>query len=216
MRWRIAFGVVTLASTGQASAGAGLAPDAGSVEADSPLSGTPRTPPEIRLSPGPAYRFFGGLALGRGVRFNNPYRLQTELGDSAESLSVSAPYTDLQLGVVFDAASTIAHGVAVHGSIALAGIPQEVLSPSYVLFVRLDPRWALVGRAGLPIVIEPDVNVGFEAGGGGVFYLTSGLGMTASLVGSLFYGAATFESSRTAIPMLSLEAGLFYDYEVLP
>jgi hypothetical protein len=173
-------------------------------------------PPEIPLYPGDAYRLFGAVSFGRGIRFNNPYRLQTELGDGAESLSLSATYTDLQLGVVFDAAGTFAHGVSVHGSFALDGVPQEVVTPSYVLFVALDPRWALVGRAGLPFVVEPDFNVGFEAAGGGIFYVTSGLGVTASLVGNLFYGAATYESPRTAIPMLSLEAGIFYDYEVLP
>ena len=143
------------------------------------------------------------------MRFNNPYRLQTELGNNAESLSLSATYTDLQLGAVVDGGVADRAGIGVHGSIALDGVPQEVISPSYVLFVRLDPRWALVGRAGLPIVVEPDLNVGFEASGGGLFYLTAGLGVTASLVGSLFYGAATLERSRTAIPLLSLEARIF-------
>ena len=89
-------------------------------------------------------------------------------------------------------------------------------TPSYALLWSVDPRWALTGRAGLPIVAEPDANVGFELAGGGIYYLTAGIGVTASLVGSLFFSAATLESSRPAIPIVSLELGAVYDYEVLP
>ncbi len=108
------------------------------------------------------------------------------------------------------------HGVVIHGSFALDGIAQEVVTPSYLLLVRPDGRWGILGRAGIPIVIEPDANAGFEVSGGGVLYLTAGIGITASLVGSLFFGAATLDSSRPAIPILSLELGALYDYEALP
>jgi hypothetical protein len=113
-------------------------------------------------------------------------------------------------------AGPVAQGLAVHGSVALGGVAQEVLTPSYVWILRPDPRWAVVGRAGVPIVVEPDLNAGFEAAGGAVLYLTAGVGLTASVVGSLFYGAATQDSARTTIPLLSFEAGVLYDYEVLP
>jgi hypothetical protein len=72
------------------------------------------------------------------------------------------------------------------------------------------------GRAGIPIVLEPDANVGFELAAGGVWLFTGGLGLSAELVGSLFYGAATRETSSTAIPLLSFELGVWMDYEVLP
>jgi len=184
------------------------------VEDDKPASS--RTTIEHRAPLPGKYRFLAGMGVGRGLRFQNPYRLQTELGRDAESLSLTATYLDLALGALFGSGGPTFHGALVSADFALDGITQEVLTPSYLFFRRLDPRWAVLGRAGVPIVIEPDVNAGFELGGGGVFYLTAGLGVTASLVGSLFFGAATLESSRPAIPVLSMELGVVYDYEVLP
>src|SRR5260221_1645959 len=170
--------------------------------------------PSLPLPPlGASYRLLAGLGFGRGIRFENPYRLQTELGHNAESLSLTATYLDAQLGGVLGARGALFHGVVIHGSFALPGIAHEVCTPSYLLLVRPDGRWGILGRAGIPIVIEPDANAGFEVSGGGVLYLTAGIGITASLVGSLFFGAATLDSSRPAIPILSLELGALYDYE---
>ena len=168
------------------------------------------------LRVGTPFHLMGGFALGRGVRFDNPYRLRTELGRDAQSLSLTAPYADLSIGATVGDAGPLSQGASVHASFALSGVPQEVITPAYVLFVRPTPRFGLLGRAGIPIVVEPDFNAGFEAAAGGIFYVTASVGVTASLVGSLFYGAATLESPRTSIPVLSLEAGLVYDYEVLP
>src|SRR4051812_8838246 len=56
-------------------------------------------PPSPQLTPRPVrgYRhWLGGAYLGRGLRFNNPYRLRSELGDGAQSLSLTATYLDLQ------------------------------------------------------------------------------------------------------------------------
>src|SRR6185295_11658619 len=44
------------------------------------------------------------LSVGRGLRFNNPYRLAQPLGDTPESVSLSATYLDAGLGVLFPAA----------------------------------------------------------------------------------------------------------------
>jgi hypothetical protein len=68
----------------------------------------------------------------------------------------------------------------------------------------------------LPIVVNPDANVGGEAAVGGSYMVLAGVGLHAELVGDLFYGAATWTTGRTTIPMLSLQAGLTFDYEVLP
>jgi len=164
----------------------------------------------------PTYHLFAGVSVGRGIRFQNPYRLPTELGSDARSLSLTANYLDLHFGATMGSSGPVSHGVAVYTSIALDGIPQEVVTPNYVLLWRVAPRWAVAGRAGIPIVVEPDLNAGFEVAGEGIFYVTSSVGITFSTVGSLFYGAATLESSRTAIPILSFEGGLIYDFEVLP
>jgi hypothetical protein len=160
---------------------------------------------------------FGALSLGKGLRFNNPYRLATPLGDTPESLSLTAAYYDLSLGVVRGPARGLAHGAVLHLSIAAQGIPQEVLSVSYTALERLDRRRTLLfGRAGIPIVLGPDLTGGLEAAVGVAYMISAGLGVQSELVGSLYYGAATRDRSVTTIPVIAAQLGLFIDYEVLP
>jgi len=160
---------------------------------------------------------FATLSLGKGMRFNNPYRLATPLGDTPESLSLTAAYYDLGLGFVYGPARGLSHGAVLHLSIAAQGIPQEVLSVSYTVLERLDSgRTLLLGRAGIPIVLEPDLTGGLEAALGAAFMITAGLGVQGELVGDLYYGAATQDRSVTTIPVVSAQLGLFVDYEVLP
>jgi hypothetical protein len=121
-----------------------------------------------------------------------------------------------KLGATLRAGSKVSHGIELDASFGLGGVPQEVVTPSYVALFHATPRWTFRGRAGLPVVIEPDANVGFEAAVGGVFFGTAALGVTLDVVGSLFFGAATVETPRTAIPLLSMEIGVLYEYEVLP
>ena len=160
---------------------------------------------------------FGSLSLGKGLRFNNPYRLATPLGDSAESLSLAAAYYDISLGVVRGPARGLSHGAVLHLSIAAQGIPQEVLSVSYAALERFDDgRMLLLGRAGIPVVLRPDLTGGLELAVGAAYMLSAGLGIQSELVGSVYYGAATPDRSVSIIPMLSAQLGLFVDYEVLP
>jgi len=169
-----------------------------------------------RIKVGSSYQLFAGTALGESLRFNNPYRLSRELGDSAESLSLTPPYFNLKLGAMVRRAGKFSHGVEIDGSFALGGVPQEVLTPSYVVLFHADQRWSVRGRAGIPIVVEPDFNAGFEVAAGGVFFITAGLGLTLDAVGSLFFGAASIDTARPAIPLASMELGVLYEYEVLP
>jgi hypothetical protein len=160
---------------------------------------------------------FGSLGLGKGLRFNNPYRLATPLGDTPESVSSTATYYDIGLGLVRGPAHGLAHGAVLHLSVAAQGIPQEVLSVSYTALERVgDGRTLLFGRAGIPIVLEPDFGGGVELAFGAAFLIRSGLGVQSELVGSLFYGAGTLDRSVTTIPVVSLQLGLFVNYEVLP
>jgi hypothetical protein len=162
------------------------------------------------------HRWLGGVAMGRGVRFNNPYRLRTVLGDDAESLSLTAPYLDAWGAFAFGQPNGWQHGPGLHASIAVEGVSQEVMTPSYLLLADVGRRWLLLGRAGLPIVIEPDANAGVEVAFGAIYRVTAALALTAELIGDLFYGAATLDSARTAIPIMSLQLGAACDYEVLP
>lgn len=160
--------------------------------------------------------WLGGMYLGRGLRFNNPYRLRRVLGDDPTSLSLGATYIDLHAGRTFSAPDGFEHGIALHLSIATDGIRQEVATPSYLLVRRLTPRVLSYARAGFPIVLDPDAAVGLEAGLGGAYFLSANFGIGAEVDLSLFYGAATIERAVTAIPVASLALGVFFDWEHLP
>lgn len=165
---------------------------------------------------GPYLHFMGALALGEGLRFNNPYRLSRVLGKSPQSLSLTAPYVDISAAALLGRPDGLQHGLAMHLSMAVQGIAQEVLTPSYIALVRLPPRWLVYGRAGTPVVLEPDASLGIELAAGGAWMASAGLGVTAELVGDVFYGAATEQKPITTIPVLSFQVGAVIDYEVLP
>jgi hypothetical protein len=156
------------------------------------------------------------MYVGRGIRFNNPYRLQRELGDDASSLSLTATYLDLHAARTFSTPDGFEHGAALHLSIATDGIRQEVLTPSYLLVQRFNARVLGYGRAGFPIVLEPDAAVGLEAGLGAAYFFSANLGLGLEADFSVFYGAATFDRALTVIPVASLALGVFFDWEHLP
>jgi hypothetical protein len=188
-------------------------------EPDSPAHPEPlgyeryRTP--IATSPD-YWHAFGSMSFGDGLRFNNPYRLATPLGKTPESLSLTAAYFDLGLGAVRGPPDGLAHGAVMHLSIAVQGIPQEVLSLSYIGLERIgNGRTILFGRFGIPVILQPDLSGGLETAFGAAFMISSGIGVQGELVGSLYYGAATLDRSVTTIPVVSGELGVFFDYEVL-
>ena len=206
-----------------------LAPGARALDASPELGAELAPQPSSELDLGPSttvtplprsretyVHAFGTIAMGRGLRFNNPYRLSTVLGDDPESLSLSATYADLGLGASLGEPRGLQHGAVAHFSIATDGITQEVASLSYQALMPFGSRWLATARAGVPVVLEPDLNAGFELGSGGAFMLGGGFGLAGELVFSLFYGAATLDHSASVIPMLSLQLGVWLDYEVLP
>jgi hypothetical protein len=160
--------------------------------------------------------WLGSLTLGRGLRFNNPYRLSTELGATGESLSLTAPYLDLSAGVTFGKPDGLQHGARLSYSIALRGVPQQVITPAYFASKRASPSWLLYGWAGLPFLVQPDFNMGGELGLGVAWWVRAGVGVTAALIGDGFYGAATYEVPAAFYPVLSGQLGLIFRYEVLP
>jgi len=160
--------------------------------------------------------WLGGMYLGKGIRFNNPFRLGHVLGDDARSLSLTATYLDLHVARTFSAPDGFEHGLSLHLSIATDGIRQEVLTPSYLLLRRFNSRVLGYGRAGFPIVLEPDAAVGLEAGLGTAYFFSANLGLGLEADFSIFYGAATFDRAVTVIPVASLALGVFFDWEHLP
>ncbi len=155
-------------------------------------------------------------AMGQAVRFNNPYRLERQLGATPESLSLAAPYADLGALLTHGRLSGFEHGGSLRVAFALSGITQSVVVPSYVLLRRWTPALEAWARVGAPYVTGPNPNVGGELSLGGAYLFTGALGVTLEAGVSGFYGAATREVSATFVPLAWVQAGVALDWEVLP
>jgi hypothetical protein len=164
----------------------------------------------------PYLRLFGTAMAGDGLRFNNPYRLRRELGANGESLSTTAPYVDFAVAATGGDPDGLQHGILMAWSVALTGVPQYVATPSYVALYRAGQRWLFYGHAGLPVLLDPDVNVGAELGAGVGWFFTGALGLAGELLADGFYGAGTPEVKAAFYPVLSAQLGIVVDYEMLP
>ena len=160
-------------------------------------------------------QIFATAMVGDGLRFNNPYRLKTPLGSDAESVSRTAAYADVGIGLTLENPLSLQHGVTLRSSFAVEGISQAVLTPSYLAWRRWGAL-AAHGRFGVPFVLSPDLTWGFEAAGGGSWFFLGGLGVTAEIVGDFFYGAGTRDVRAASYPILAGQLGLVATYEVLP
>ena len=161
-------------------------------------------------------RILGSLEFGRGFRFNNPYRLATELGKTAQSVSLIAPYADLGAAIAFGPPDGLQHGGALHASFAMSGIPQAVLTPAYLMAYRGPRPFLAYGRVGPSIVLSPDATVGAELAGGFAWFLTSHLAVASELVFDVYWGAGTHHVAVATYPILSGQLGLLADFELLP
>jgi hypothetical protein len=172
---------------------------------------------EDPLATKPGYtQVFATLMTGTGLRFNNPYRLATPLGEDAESVSRTAAYVDVGFGVtLLGNPLGWQHGASLRTTAAVEGVGQVIMTPSYVAWRRWRAL-AAFGRVGIPLVLTPDVTTGIEAGLGGAWFFLGGIGIVAELVGDVYYGAGTRESAVTSYPILSGQLGLIATYEVLP
>ena len=75
-------------------------------------------------------QLFVSVMGGTGLRFNNPYRLATPLGDDAESVSRTAGYVDIGLAGTLGNPLGFQHGFALRTTVAVEGIGQVVMTPS--------------------------------------------------------------------------------------
>jgi hypothetical protein len=158
----------------------------------------------------------GTLALGTSLRFNNPYRLERPLGQNSESVSLAASYLEWGGMVTFGSALGWQHGASLRWTQALSGISQTVVTPSYALVWRRFDTWFPFAHIGLPYIVSPQQNVGFEFATGAVFLITGSLGLVAETGMSFFYGAATREVDATLIPLWYGQLGLAFDWEWFP
>jgi hypothetical protein len=161
-----------------------------------------------------AIRVVESLEFGRGLRFNNPYRLATELGSGAQSVSLTASYADLGFGVLAGPPDGLQHGGAIHASFALAGVPQAVLTPTYMLGYRAGHPFLAYGRIGPSFVITPDPTIGGEVAAGFAWFFRGHVAVGAELVFDVYYGAGTHTVTVATYPILSGQLGLLVDQEI--
>jgi hypothetical protein len=88
---------------------------------------------------------------------------------------------------------------------------QLVITPSYLVSLRVDPAWFALAHAGIPIVATGGATFGVEAAFAFGYRLLAGFGAFAEASFDVFVGTET-----TLDPMIALEGGVFLDYEVLP
>lgn len=170
----------------------------------------------LEADPSPYARAFLTGATGFGLRFNNPYRLGTQLGDDAGSVSIPAPYVDFSANVALGPPNGLQHGASLHVGGSVADVLQPFITPSYVLAYRADLPIMVYGRIGTPILLAPDPNIGGELAGSLSYFFNSGLGLTSEIAFDLFYGAATLDEQYSVIPILDFQLGVIVDYEFLP
>ena len=161
-------------------------------------------------------RIFGSLEIGRGLRFNNPYRLATELGKDAQSVSLTPSYLDFGLAAAVGAPDGLQHGGALHASIGLVGVRQITLTPSYLVAYRGPRSFLAYGRLGPSLIVIPDPTIGGEIAAGFAWFLTGKIAVAAELVFDLYYGAGTHDVGVATYPILSGQLGLLIDHELLP
>jgi hypothetical protein len=160
-------------------------------------------------------RILVALAGGRGFRFNNPFRLQTQLGDTEQSVSLTAPYVDSSIAATFGNPFGLQHGGYLRLSIATEGVPQQAVALGYTTVFR-EGAWLGYGRLGLSLLTAPDSNAGGELALAGAYFLSGALGLHVEAVGNFYYGAASYDTPQTPVPVLSVQGGLLIDFEVLP
>ena len=148
-----------------------------------------------------------------------PLRLATH--EQLDQSAFAPAYVDLLGGYVLAGHGRIRHGAGLGLSLNLSEdggftepvriYEQFVIMPSYLMLVDLGPKLFGLGHAGIPINVHRGTSFGFEAAFALGYHLLSGWGAFAEAGVDTFVG-----TGATLDPLLSLEAGIFFDYEVLP
>ena len=160
------------------------------------------------------FHLFTSLEFGRGLRFNNPYRLATELGSDARSLSLIAPYGDLGLGFAYGPPDGVQYGGAIHASIGMAGVLGFATTVCFQATYRGPRRFMAYGRLG-PGINTPEVTLGGEVAGGFGWFLTGHVAVAGELVFDTWLGAGTRQVAVAVYPVLAAQLGLLVDYELM-
>lgn len=165
-------------------------------------------------------RIMGFVGAGAGIRLLRNLDFQQEF--------LAPAYLDLGAAVYFPG-SEVRHGVGLGLTTSLTddrgvdAFTQWGLTPSYHFLIplrrvvpELDHDWLHIqGRVGVPFVFSSvssgvDVSIGGEIAAALHFKFLAGLGFYLEVSGALYGG-----SDSTVHPVIGLDAGLMFDYEVL-
>lgn len=130
-------------------------------------------------------------------------------------------YSDALVGYLFGGSGSLQHGAGVGLSLNLtdeggftepvyAG-HQFVIMPAYLIAWDLHPDLFALGHVGLPVLATSTPTAGLELAGALGYRVLAGWGVFAEVGADAFWGAAS-----TIHATVSLEVGIFLDYEVLP
>jgi hypothetical protein len=158
-------------------------------------------------------RYLTTVSVGLAMRLS--------VDDTFDQERLAPVFADALAGYVFESETEFAHGFGLGLSLNLSEdggftepvdvMEQFVVMPTYLLYWNLAPELFAFGHAGVPITVAGGVNAGAEFGAALGYRVLAGVGAYTELAVELFGGANT-----TIHPMVSLELGLFLDYEVLP
>lgn len=158
-------------------------------------------------------RYVGMLSSGAGLRLAR----NRDFGQSA----LTPAYLDALGGYVFAGGGALRSGAALGASVAytddggytepVIALEQLVLMPAYLLRYEPSTDLTLLAHAGVPIVVAGGPSCGLEVAGALGYRFLAGFGAFAELGFDTFLGTAT-----SVHPLLTLELGVFVDYEVLP
>jgi hypothetical protein len=164
-------------------------------------------------------RIFASVGGGVSLRLYYDDRSPAE-GGLGQALLAPA-YLQLRGAYFLEGDGDLQHGVGLGISTTLMDDPpsydvgffaltQWTLAPTYFLRVWLGDETQLMGHVGLPIALSSSYqSLGVEVGFGMLYKFLSGFGVYAQLTASLYF--ASFPQ-----PLISLDAGIAIDYEVLP
>jgi hypothetical protein len=158
-------------------------------------------------------RYLATLAVGAPLRLAR--NVEFDQGP------IGPVYADGLGGYVLSSNARVRHGVGVGGSLNLSEeggftepVPiasQIVIMPAYLVYWAADEAWFGLGHVGIPILAAGGRSVGLELGFGAAWRWLAGFGAYAEAALGAFAGAAS-----TVHPSVSLELGVFVEYEVLP
>lgn len=161
-------------------------------------------------------RIFGGVGVGGSLRLvYDPDSLSQDLGGPL--------YLQARVAYFLEGEGDFQHGVGLGLATNLTIDPpnpdvangfyelgQWTLAPSYMLRFWVDDALQVMGSFGVPLALSMLYqSIGLEVGGGVVYKFLAGFGVFAHATFSLYF--ASFVQ-----PLLSFDAGVALDYEILP